>query len=164
MRLPIFTTFVCLLITMAPLNAAAQKKPAGAAAQKRSAGAPNAFTSPFRYVIVYSKVEPQEGEDDVPRTFVEVLLEPEAFTRANLRKLFDLLQARFPDAQAMEISVYTDLNDIETPEERDEPRISDANWGPDLPNLKNNALISSFNGKRSILMSFANGRTKDFTF
>ncbi len=64
----------------------------------------------------------------------------------------------------MEVFVYTDLQDIETPEERDEPKISDAELETTAPNEKNNALLSSSGKKRTIMMFFANGRTKEFTF
>ena len=76
--------------------------------------------SPFRYVIVHNEIRGSRA--------MIVFLEPKAFTEANLEELLRLILKRFPEPKAVFIDVRVSLDDIETPEEQDQPHVTD---GPD---------------------------------
>jgi hypothetical protein len=80
------------------------------------------YTSPFRYVIAHDEVIKDDDPSYTHRD-VEVLLEEKAFSEATLRQLFGLLAKRFPQPERLDVSVYTSLEQIDTPEERDAGRI-----------------------------------------
>ena len=48
-----------------------------------------------------------------------MLLDPKSFSEENLKQLFALLSKRFPEPTELVVNVYTDLEDIMTPEEGD---------------------------------------------
>jgi len=50
---------------------------------------------------------------------VDVLLDPKSFSEENLKQLFAMLSKRFPEPAKLIVNVYTDLEDIMTPEEGD---------------------------------------------
>jgi hypothetical protein len=77
------------------------------------------FRSPFRYVILSGNCNGAEN-----RRFIEVLMDNKAFSERNLKEMFRLLAARFPAPQVLHIDVYTNLEDVSTPEESDEPALS----------------------------------------
>lgn len=81
--------------------------------------------SPFRYVIIENKIDPKMGAGDEDRRVVEVVMDAKSFSRNNLITLFNLISERFPKPRLTYINVFTDLNDVETPEERDQPKISE---------------------------------------
>lgn len=74
--------------------------------------------SPFRYVIAFNDVATPCKKCSSLR-FLTVLMDKEAFTDENLKKLFNLLSSRFPKPLDMSVSVDTDLADILTPEEKE---------------------------------------------
>ncbi|HZE71873.1 MAG TPA: hypothetical protein VE135_20380 [Pyrinomonadaceae bacterium] len=87
--------------------------------------------SPFRYAIVSNEVIDDSGTPpkDAYR-YVEVLLDEKAFSENNLKELFKLVSKRFPKPKVLHVQVYTNLNDVETPEEREGPKMSEV---PDDP-------------------------------
>lgn len=104
---------------------------AGGVNKKHMSQTPN--RSPVRYVIVSSEVIDDSGNPpkDAYR-YVEVLLDAKAFSENNLTELFRLVSKRFPKPKVLHVQVYTNLSDVETPEEREEPKMSEM---PDDPSL-----------------------------
>lgn len=86
--------------------------------------------SPFRYVIVSDNVSGEESDPNDDARHVDVLLDDRAFSETNLRLLFKLVSERFPAPQMLDVRVYTNLEDVETPEEREAFKASE---GPDDP-------------------------------
>jgi hypothetical protein len=86
--------------------------------------------SPFRYVIVHNDVTGEPSNPNDGYRYVEVLLDDNAFSERKLRELFNLVSRRFPTPRVLHVQVYTSLEDVETPEEREAGRISEA---PDDP-------------------------------
>jgi hypothetical protein len=82
------------------------------------------YRSPFRYVIVWHYVDMDQSTQTGYRN-LEVLLDEKAFNEANLTELFSLLKKRFPVPRALFINVKVSLEDLPTPEEADEPQISE---------------------------------------
>ena len=78
--------------------------------------------SPFRYVITYENEADYHSPDGGKRAYrvVEVLLDPDAFSEATLRRLFELLSKRFPKSDKLFVHVHTSLEDVYTPEEADQ--------------------------------------------
>ena len=70
----------------------------------------------FRYIIVDNKVI-NEMDRKLARRTVGVLLDEEAFSEGTLHALFELVSKRFPEPYRLEISVYTSLKQLKTPEE-----------------------------------------------
>ena len=83
------------------------------------------YRSPFRYVVVSNKVDPAINKQDVKRRFVTILLDKKSFSKENLIILFQLVAKRYPTPNLLNIDVYTDLEDIETPEEADMGKMSE---------------------------------------
>ncbi len=80
------------------------------------------YRSPFRYVIAWNKVTegtryPEGGPDRFRG--VNVLLDPKAFSESNLLQLVELLSKRFPKPEDLIVNIYSDLDDVLTPEEND---------------------------------------------
>jgi hypothetical protein len=82
-----------------------------------------AYTSPFRYVIVHNEVIVDEDEPSYTNRRVEVLLDEKAFSEKTLKQLLEFLVKRFPTPDSLTITVYTNLEQIDTPEERETGRI-----------------------------------------
>ncbi len=82
------------------------------------------YRSKFRYVIAYNLIDPL-GPNSTERRSIGVLMEPAAFTEDNLKLLFELVSKRFPDPTLMYVDVFTDLEDIATPEEQESPAMSE---------------------------------------
>jgi hypothetical protein len=80
--------------------------------------------SPFRYVITWNKITegtryPEGGS--LRSRGVSVLLDAKSFSEETLRRLLELLSKRFPDPDELLVSVYTNLDDVRTPEEAETP-------------------------------------------
>jgi hypothetical protein len=76
--------------------------------------------SPFRYVITRNQITevaryPVGGR--LRSRGVDVVLDAKAFSEGTLRQLTELLSKRFPDPDELLVSVYTNLDDVLTPEE-----------------------------------------------
>lgn len=99
------------------------------------------YRASFRYVIVYNEIV--GGEDDLREAFryVEVLLDERAFSEKTLKELFRLLSKRFREPKDMDVAVYTSLEQIDTPEERDAGKISEAPEDPALDQHPSAVLI-----------------------
>lgn len=109
------------------------------------------YRSPFRYVIVFNYLDTYRNLD--------VLLDEKAFTEANLTELFRLLKKRFPVPQALFIDVRVSLEDLPTPEEEDEPQISEL---PDeLPGTHPEALLARDGHGNEWFSYTMNPRTSD---
>ncbi|MFL6229112.1 MAG: hypothetical protein ACJ741_10065 [Pyrinomonadaceae bacterium] len=80
------------------------------------------YHSPFRYVIVHDEIK-----EDVDAKFtnrqVEVLLDEKSFSEETLKTLFRLLSKRFSQPDRLDVEVYTSLEQIDTPEERELGRV-----------------------------------------
>lgn len=121
--------------------------------------APNSFRSKFRYAIVSNNLE--GGSRKVSRRFLEVLIDKSAFNEDNLILLFDLLAKRYPKPHTCFTTVYTSLNDIETPEERDRPLFSEIAGDVDVPNMQDSAILTRTRSARTILIYYENGKSVD---
>lgn len=64
--------------------------------------------------------------------YVEVLLDERAFSENNLKELFRLVSKRFSTPRALHVQVYTNLEDVETPEEKEKGKISETPFDPNL--------------------------------
>ncbi len=142
--------FVALVISMASINTMGQKI-------TKLKDQVNEFRSPFRYVIVSNKLDPAVSQKDETRRFVEVLLDKKSFSKENLILLFRLISTRFPKESILFVNVYTDLEDIETPEERDIGKISELSGSILAPNPQDSAIFTRSRNEKNIIMNFANG-------
>lgn len=106
-----------LVIGMGSIVLAQERK-----APKLTATATKSGPSPFRYVIVYNDLD-NEGTNF---RHIELLLDPKAFSKKTLVELFGLLKKRFPQPLVLGVFVYTSLENIETPEERDVRQLSES--------------------------------------
>src|SRR5712692_8644089 len=85
------------------------------------------FRSPFRYAIVNVTGDPEEAY-----RYVVILLDEKAFSEQTLRELFKLVSARFPTPNRLDVQVYTNLEQVETPEEHDHGKISESQDDPTI--------------------------------
>jgi len=82
-------------------------------------------SSEFRYLIYANHANFDDPAKPIQRQ-VYLLLKEKAFSAANLKKLFALISRRFPQPDWLEVWVRTSLMQIGTPEEQDEPLISES--------------------------------------
>lgn len=120
---------------------------------KRSAGEKEPA---IRYVIVHNEIDPSLGEGDSERRFVEILMDSRVFTKRNVAVLGERVSKRFLNPSLLYINVFTSLDDVETPEERDGPKIS--NSASDGPNRKATATCVRINNNLRCLIYFADGK------
>ena len=88
--------------------------------------------APFRYVIVSNEGEGRRPKRGDGYRYVEVLLDERAFSENNLKELFRLVSKRFSTPRALHVQVYTNLEDVETPEEKEKGKISETPFDPNL--------------------------------
>jgi hypothetical protein len=88
------------------------------------------YKSPSRYAIVYNDIVAETDSPKGTYRLVQVLLDERSFSEETLRELFSLLSKRFLRPRNLRVSVLTSLDQVETPEERDAPKISNM---PDHP-------------------------------
>jgi hypothetical protein len=115
------------------------------------------YRSPFRYVIVANEVEPAINKNDEARRTVTTLLDKKSFSKENLVTLFRLVSKRFPRPKLLYIHVYTDLADVETPEEADIGKFSDYSDCMGLC-MQDSAIFIRHNKKKLFYIYFADGR------
>ena len=100
---------------------------APAYSQDRASSHPN--RSSFRYIIVNNGLL-HNGR------LVLVLLDGKSFSESHLRELFELISKRFPEPDELHVGVFTNLEQIPTPEEEDFSKLLPAETelapGPDL--------------------------------
>lgn len=106
--------------------------------------------SSFRYVIVNNEIDPKLDSKDENRRFVEILLDKQCFSKITLTKLFKFVSSRFPKPKTLFIDVYTDLKDIQTPEERDEGKTSESQENNLMPSYF--ATFTRYKNKMEFLM------------
>lgn len=82
-----------------------------------------AYTSPFDYVIVQDKVMVDYDDPAYTHRNVIVLLDSKAFSEETLRQLFALLSKRFRSPDRLTVDVYTNIEQVDTPEEREAGKI-----------------------------------------
>jgi hypothetical protein len=129
---------------------------AAVAQTKQSDYDSDASRSPFRYVIVSNQFDPALGKGDKNRRFVEVLLDGKSFSKENLIALFKLVSKRFPKPNLLFVNVFTSLEDIETPEEREQGKTSETD-DSNAPNQSDLAVFTR-NGKNMFFYMYgANG-------
>jgi hypothetical protein len=107
---------ICLIVTSGSLT--------GVHGQDPTEVSNGPFRSPFRYVIVSNVTDTTGKAKKDWRRFVEVLLDPKAFSQDNLTQLFRLIAARFPQPRVLTVDLFTSLEDVETPEEREQTKAS----------------------------------------
>lgn len=71
------------------------------------------YRSPVRYVIVYNEIGPTEDRR------IDLLMNVENINEQDLRNVFCWLGERYPSPIPLTINVHTNLNTIETPDERE---------------------------------------------
>jgi hypothetical protein len=114
------------------------------------------FRSPFRYVIVSNKSDPAISRKDENRRFVEVLLDGKSFSKENLIALFKLVSRRFPKPNLLYVNLFTSLEDIETPEEREQGKFSDSD-DANASNQSDSAVFIRNGNKMFFYLYAANG-------
>ena len=88
------------------------------------------FRSSLRYAIVSNEIVNVTGDADDAFRYVVILLDEKAFSESRLKELFKLVSARFPTPNRLDVQVYTDLEQVETPEEHDRGRVSESRDDP----------------------------------
>lgn len=111
------------------------------------------------YAIVFNEVDPEEKDSRQ----VIVLVKEESFTEDNLIRILKLIEARFPRPAALFLEFFTNLDDIETPEERDAPRMTNHKAGASKKDKGHSAIfIRLSKGKYgNCFMYFADGRFQE---
>ena len=71
------------------------------------------YRSPIRYAVIYNEIT----EDNIRQ--IEIMMDEKQFSEKSLRTIFDLLSKRYQSPSNLEVEVLTNLNLIETPEERE---------------------------------------------
>lgn len=61
-----------------------------------------------------------------------ILLNDKAFSEPTLRELFKLLSGRFPIPNRLYVQVYTNLDQVETPEEHEQGKGSESPGDPNM--------------------------------
>lgn len=158
-----YTIFACLVLCCLAVA------PSGYAQQTKD-GKPKSDRSPFRYIIASDKIDPKLTPTDEERRFVEVLMKRSSFNVRNLTVLFELLSKRFPFPNTLYVEVYTDLEDIQTPEERErdiqldidaqgnETQVLPIDLGP---NPKDTATFTRYQARMSFRINYSNGRSRE---
>ena len=77
----------------------------------------------FRYIICGNWLMPRPGPHAVRN--ICVLMEEDRFGPETLKELFRLIDKRFPEPVVFDCSVFTSLDQLDTPEEEDRPKPSE---------------------------------------
>src|SRR5574341_2511954 len=93
---------------------------------------PERFQSPVRYAIVENKVVSLTGDSEQGYRYVVILLDERAFSEDTLKSLFKLVSARFPTPHHLNVQIYTSLEQVETPEEYEQGRVSESPGDPNM--------------------------------
>lgn len=111
------------------------------------------------YVIVLNEVD---TEDKGSRHLI-ILIKKESFTQDNLVKILRLVETRYPKPLAIQLDFYTDLDDIETPEERDAPHATNHNATKDKQYKGDYAVFIRIGKDKygNCLMYFADGKFQE---
>lgn len=117
------------------------------------------FRSPFRYAIVSNIIDPKLSKQDEDRRFIEILLEKKSFSKSNLIMLFKMVSERFPKPKTLDIDVYTDLSDVQTPEERDEGFTSESQ--DEVPLSGDFASFTRYDGKMEFVIHISDEEVEE---
>lgn len=79
----------------------------------------------FRYIICGNELRPRPGPNAVRN--ISVLMDENSFGPDTLKRLFRLLDERFPEPNAFICMAFTSLDQLNTPEEADQPKHSETN-------------------------------------
>jgi len=90
---------------------------------------PRKIDSKTRYAIVGNWLDDEKAQLTASR-HVEILIDEKDFSEANLRSILGLVSKRFPSPKLLFVDVSTSLDQILTPEERDEGVTSDMDGPP----------------------------------
>ncbi|HMM79771.1 MAG TPA: hypothetical protein PKC65_07105 [Pyrinomonadaceae bacterium] len=71
------------------------------------------YHTPIRYIIVYNEIGPTGIRE------IEIFMNESNINERDLRTVFCWIGQRFPSPVALEVKVHTNLNAVETPEERE---------------------------------------------
>jgi hypothetical protein len=88
-------------------------------------------------------------------------MRPSDFTKENVRKVVDLVEARFRAPRILYINIFTELQDLETPEEREGPAASESPTSKRRHIGSNAIIVSAHHGRRTnAFMYFSDGSTE----
>jgi hypothetical protein len=105
------------------------------------------YRSPFRYIIISSELRNDGLSPKDAQRSLSVLLDEKAFSEDTLKQLFKLLSKRYPDPKWLNVWVYTSLEQLGTPEERDSnPEISESDSNQELDKYHWALYIRSIDG------------------
>ena len=104
------------------------------------------YSSPFRYIIISNEVSNLSGDPKDANRTVSVLLDEKAFSEETLKEMFKLVSKRFPEPKRLDIWVYTSLEQLDTPEERDRGVISESDNNPVFDNYHRALFFRSQDG------------------
>lgn len=113
-----------------------------------------------RYAIVFNQVDPPADKSDEARRFIEIIVAKDAFSKEGLTKIFTLVSNRYPKPPVLYIEAFTDLNDIETPEERELGKTS--NTHEPGPGMKDSASFTRYEKRKSFIINRENGSIEEF--
>ena len=71
------------------------------------------YRSPIRYIVIYNDIGPTEDRR------IEMFMNVENINEKDLRTVFCWIAERYPSPIALSINVHTNLDTIETPDERE---------------------------------------------
>jgi hypothetical protein len=121
------------------------------------------YQSPVKYAIVHNKIDRRINARDTERRVVQVLLKKESFSKDKLVQIFRHMEDRFSSPALLQVEYYTDLDDVETPEQRDQPSISELR--DDRKNRGDYAVFIRIGKKTygNCFMYFADGSSQEIT-
>lgn len=89
------------------------------------------------------------------------MINKKSFSEENLVLLFHLISRRFPKPEELFVTVFTDLEDVETPEEMDLGRFSEIGGSPNAPNQQDTAIFTRGGEIKNILIHYADGESDE---
>ena len=112
-------------------------------------------TEPVQYAIIDSDVQ---GEQRI----VQVLMDAKGFSRKTVSEVFRLIEKRFSTPESLNVIIFTNLADVPTPEEMDEPSVSGSGGSGRVP--KSSRAIINRTGMREarVILHFSRGGTDSF--
>ena len=147
---------VCIIITVLLVGFGCL----GAHAQSnKTAKIDNKDRSQIRYVIANNEVDRKLDSKDEDRRVIDVLIDQKGFSKEGLTGVLKLISKRFPNPIPLYVDVYTALEDVSTPEERDKSVLSE---NPiDNPRKGDYAVFVRTKKKAFFYMYFANGEFQE---
>ncbi len=134
-----------------------------ASGQQSSPGTNIKYRSPIRYVVVYDRVDPSLGPEDSESRFVEVLIDNKNFSEKSIKRLAGLICTRFAVPTVMYINIYTNLEDVQTPEERDEVLLAHGRSAGPTPSNRA-TIVRRAGGTKLLRMIWRSGEARTSQF